>query len=153
MNELSICPLGKMQVNCLKSLKKPSICLPGKTPSAPSARHPAVSNRHLYRIFRLGSRPLVSADAHASTLVRLHPTRWSLSSVPLLRLHVRLLRLSALDFCWLLSTRPLRFSSSVFNTPSSAASTAAWTFGSTFRMLTRFYPTALYKYSTVPRTS
>ena len=36
LNQLSICPLGKMQVNCLKSLKKPSICLPGKTPSAPS---------------------------------------------------------------------------------------------------------------------
>ena len=29
-------PLGKLRVNCLKTLKKLSICLPGKTPSAPS---------------------------------------------------------------------------------------------------------------------
>jgi len=36
LNELSICPLGKVWVNCLKSLKKPSIYLQGKTPSAPS---------------------------------------------------------------------------------------------------------------------
>ena len=36
LNELSICPLGKVWVNCLKSLKKPSIYPLGKTPSAPS---------------------------------------------------------------------------------------------------------------------
>ena len=31
-------PLGKLRVNCLKTLNKLSICLPGKTPSAPSER-------------------------------------------------------------------------------------------------------------------
>ena len=36
MKELSICPLGKVWVYCLKSLKKPSIYPLGKTPSAPS---------------------------------------------------------------------------------------------------------------------
>ena len=36
MNSFTICPLGKLWVNCLKSLKKLSIYLPGKTPSAPS---------------------------------------------------------------------------------------------------------------------
>ena len=36
LNELSIHPLGKVWVNCLRSLKKPSIYPLGKTPSAPS---------------------------------------------------------------------------------------------------------------------
>ena len=36
MNAFTICLLGKLWVNCLKSLKKLSIYLPGKTPSAPS---------------------------------------------------------------------------------------------------------------------
>jgi len=36
LNELSIRPLGKVWVNCLKSLKNPSIYPLGKTPSAPS---------------------------------------------------------------------------------------------------------------------
>jgi len=36
LNELSICPPGKVWVYCLKSLKKPSIYPLGKTPSAPS---------------------------------------------------------------------------------------------------------------------
>ena len=36
MKKLSICPLGKVWVNCLKSLKKPSIYPLGKTLSAPS---------------------------------------------------------------------------------------------------------------------
>ena len=36
MNSFTICPLGKLWVNCLKPLKKLSIYLPGKTPSAPS---------------------------------------------------------------------------------------------------------------------
>ena len=36
MKKLSICPLGKVWVYCLKSLKKPSIYPLGKTPSAPS---------------------------------------------------------------------------------------------------------------------
>ena len=38
MKKLSICPLGKVWVNCLKSLKKPSIYPLGKTPSAPSVK-------------------------------------------------------------------------------------------------------------------
>ena len=38
MKKLSICPLGKVWVYCLKSLKKPSIYPLGKTPSAPSGR-------------------------------------------------------------------------------------------------------------------
>ena len=36
MRELSTCPLGNMRVDCLKTLKKLSMCLPGNTPSAPS---------------------------------------------------------------------------------------------------------------------
>jgi len=42
LKKLSICPLGKVWVNCLKSLKKPSIYPLGKTPSAPSVRDPQV---------------------------------------------------------------------------------------------------------------
>jgi len=38
LKKLSICPLGKVWVNYLKSLKKPSIYPLGKTPSAPSVR-------------------------------------------------------------------------------------------------------------------
>jgi hypothetical protein len=36
LKELSICPLGIKWVNCLKTLNKLTMCLPGKTPSAPS---------------------------------------------------------------------------------------------------------------------
>ena len=36
MNKLTTYPLGKVGVNWLQTLKKLSICLPGKTPSAPS---------------------------------------------------------------------------------------------------------------------
>ena len=36
MKELSTYPLGNMRVNCLKTLKKLSMCLPDNTPSAPS---------------------------------------------------------------------------------------------------------------------
>ena len=42
MKKLSICPLGKVWVYCLKSLKKPSIYPPGKTPSAPSEISPLI---------------------------------------------------------------------------------------------------------------
>jgi len=38
LKKLSICPLGKAWVNCLKSLKKPSIYPLGITPSAPSVQ-------------------------------------------------------------------------------------------------------------------
>jgi hypothetical protein len=36
LKELSICPLGIRWVNCLKTLNKLTMCLPGKTPSVPS---------------------------------------------------------------------------------------------------------------------
>jgi hypothetical protein len=36
LKELTICPLGIGWVNCLKTLNKLTMCLPGKTPSAPS---------------------------------------------------------------------------------------------------------------------
>jgi hypothetical protein len=36
LKKLSVYLLGKVWVNCLKTLKKLSICLPGKTPLTPS---------------------------------------------------------------------------------------------------------------------
>jgi hypothetical protein len=45
LKELTICPLGIGWVNCLKTLNKLTMCLPGKTPSAPSVWVDAILNR------------------------------------------------------------------------------------------------------------